>query len=157
MLRPESLLMHAREVLSVDVQEESVQDVERVDRVLSMEGSGGWTAEAVEELLARLDVQAPVQAMAIRFAAGNDGFVSREKIYELGGYDESRMLRGFTRPANRIAQELRDRGIATDSAVDVMKAVYDPHFSYVQASGFAIPSELVRLLRNHSDVGETEV
>jgi hypothetical protein len=151
MLRPESLLMHARDVLRVDVQEESVQDVERVDRVLSTGGSGGWTQDAVHELLTRLDVEAPVQAMAIRHAARNDGFVSREAVYALGGYDESRMLRGFTRPANRIAQELRDRGIATDSAVDVLKAVYDPQFSYVQASGFQIPSELVPFIRDLLD------
>jgi hypothetical protein len=77
MLRPESLLIHAREVLSVEVQEESVQDVERVDRVLSTGGSGGWTIEAVQQLLDHLDAQAPVQAMAIRYAAQNDGFVVR--------------------------------------------------------------------------------
>jgi hypothetical protein len=58
------------------------------------------------------------------------------------------MLRGFTRPANRIAQELRDRGLITEGAADVLKAVYDPQFSYVQASGFQIPSELVPLISN---------
>jgi hypothetical protein len=126
MLRPESLLLHARDVLHVDVQEESVQDVERVDRVLSL---AGWTHEAVQELLTRLDHQAPVQAMAIRFAAEHDGFVSREAVYELGQYNESRMLRGFTRPANRIAQALRDEEIAGDGTLDVLKAVYDPAYT----------------------------
>jgi predicted nucleic-acid-binding protein len=147
MLRPESLLVHARRWLSVEVHEESVQDVERVDRVLATGGSAGWTREAVEELLRLLDQQAPVQAQAIRFAAEHDGFVSRDKVYELGAYNEGRTLRAFTRPANRIAQELRDRGIASEAAVDVLKAVYDPQFSYVQASGFRIPPELIVLIR----------
>ncbi|MET7970927.1 PIN domain-containing protein [Micromonospora sp. NPDC005305] len=149
MLRPESLLLHARDVLRVDVQEESVQDVERVDRVLFLTG---WTQEAVQELLARLDLQAPVQAMAIRFAAEHNGFVSRENVYEIGRYNEGRMLRGFTRPANRIAQELRDEGIAGEGTLDVLKAVYDPAFSYVQASGFEIPHDLVPLVRDLSDL-----
>ncbi|NGY65070.1 DUF4935 domain-containing protein [Lentzea sp. NEAU-D13] len=39
MLRPESLLMRARDILRVDVQEESVQDAERVDRVHSLSAS----------------------------------------------------------------------------------------------------------------------
>ena len=147
MLRPESLLIHAREVLSVEVQEESVQDVERVDRVLSSSGAGSWTLEAVRRLLGHLDAQAPVQAMAIRYAAQNDGFVSRDEVYDLGDYEENRMLRGFTRPPNRIAQQLRDQGLIPEGAVDVLKASYDSAFSYVQASGFRVPPEIVALLQ----------
>jgi hypothetical protein len=33
MLRPENLLVHARQVLGVKVRDESVQDIERVDRL----------------------------------------------------------------------------------------------------------------------------
>jgi hypothetical protein len=110
LLRPESLLVHAKDVLDVKVSDESLQDVERVDRFLSVDESGGWTPEAVQ-------------------------------------YDEGRSLRGFTRPPNRIAQEFRDRGIVPAGAVDVLKPVYDPAFSYVQASGFGIPEELIPLIR----------
>jgi hypothetical protein len=148
MLRPESLLLHARYVLEVEVRDESVQDVERVDRFLATGESGGWTAEALQELLDRLTTRGPVQAAVIRQAAKSDGFVSREKVYELGGYDEARTLRGFTRPANRLAQEFRDRGIVPDTAVDILEAVYDPGVSYVQASGFRIPQELIPLIRD---------
>lgn len=147
MMRPESLLLHAKEALDVTVSDESLQDVERVDRSLSREETGGWTQDAIQELLDRLSNERPVQAAAIRLAADNEGFVNRESIYELGEYDQSRMLRGFTRPPNRLAQEFRDRGIVSDGAVDILEAVYDPKYSYVQASGFRIPHQLISLVR----------
>lgn len=108
-------------------------------------GASGWTAASIQTLLDRLDDEGPVQAAAIRAAADNDGLVSREDVYELGDYDERRMLRGFTRPANRIAQELRDAEEVPESAVDVLEAVYDAD-SYAQATGFRIPAELVALI-----------
>lgn len=39
MLRPDSLLIHAEDVLKIAISEESVQDVERVDRSMSMQSS----------------------------------------------------------------------------------------------------------------------
>jgi hypothetical protein len=72
--------------------------------------------------------------------------VSREEIYQLGGYDETRTLRGFTRPARRIAQSFRDRGFVPPGAIDVLEAEYDAQVSYVQAAGFRVPAELVPLL-----------
>lgn len=146
MLRPESLLLHAGPVLEVEVRKESVQDVERVDRVLSTGELGGWDAVSVQEFLDRLSLEAPVQASAIRLAAKSDGFVTREAVYALGGYDPTRTLRGFSRPANRIPQEFRERGIIPDGAVDLLEAVYDPKISYVQASGFRIPREVIPLI-----------
>jgi hypothetical protein len=147
MLRPESLLVHAGHVLEVEVRKESVQDVERIDRFLATSETGGWNAVSLQEFLDRLSIEGPVQAEAIRLAAKREGFVSREDVYALGGYDETRTLRGFTRPANRIAQDFRDRGLLPDTAVDILEAVYDPKFSYVQASGFRIPRELIPLFR----------
>jgi hypothetical protein len=75
----------------------------------------------------RLYVEAPVQGYSVHVAAENDGFVSREKVYEFGGYGEERMLRGFTRPVNRIAKQIRrGHGIATDGVEDIFKAAYEP-------------------------------
>jgi hypothetical protein len=148
MLRPESLLVHARRVLEVEVREESVQDVVRVDRFLATGESGGWTVAALQELLNRLSTQAPVQAAVIRQAAEGDGFVSREDAYELGGYDETRTLRGFTRPVKRLAQDFRDSGLVPDTAIDILEAEYNPTISWVQASGFRIPQELIPLIRS---------
>lgn len=147
MLRPESLLVRARVVLQVDVRDESVEDVERVDRLVTSRDLGEWSEAAVHQLMARLDSEAPVQAEAIRRAAMEGGFVAREDIYDLGGYEETRTLRGFTRPANRIAQELRDRGLVPDTAPDPLEAVYDPTFSWVLARGFRIPPQLADVLQ----------
>jgi hypothetical protein len=69
------------------------------------------------------------------------GSVSRDEVYEIGKYDESRMLRGFTRPANRIVNWMRARGVVPASAVDLLKPVYEG----VQAVGFSVPRELTSL------------
>jgi hypothetical protein len=153
MMRPESLLQHAKNVLQVTVNDASVEDVERVDRSLSVDESGGWTLEGIQELLDRLAMEGKPQEAIIRFAAEHGGFVSREKVYELAGYDEDRMLRGFTRPPNRIAQLLKDSGTVPEGAVDVLYAVYDPSFSYVQASGFEIPDALIPLVKKATRSG----
>lgn len=151
MLRPESLLVHARRVLEVDVREESLRDVERVERFASSRDLGGWTPHAVQQLMERLGREAPVQADAIRRAATQGGFVSREEVYNLGGYEATRTLRGFTRPANRLAQEFRDRGVIPLTAVDILEAVYDPTFSWVTARGFRIPQQLASMIGDETE------
>ncbi len=145
MTQPDRLLILAREVLDVEVQEQSLQDIERVDKLHMADETGGWSVSAVRKLLDRLAVEGPVQAAAIHLAAEKGGFVTREAVYELGEYDKSRTLRGFSRPANRIAQEFRDEGEISSSAVDVLEAVYDPT-SAVVASGFRIPQILIPLI-----------
>ncbi len=147
MLRPESLLVHAGQVLEIEVRQESVQDVGRVERSLSTSETGGWDPVSLQEFMDRLSIEGRVQAEAIRLAAKGDGFVSREDVYALGGYDQTRTLRGFTRPARRIAQDFQDRGLLSENAVEILEAVYDSKVSYVQASGFRIPKELIPLLR----------
>ncbi|MGH2691154.1 MAG: hypothetical protein ACRDHM_01480 [Actinomycetota bacterium] len=113
MLRPDGLLSRAGQVLQIQVRHESLQDVERVDRFVS-EGdrprAGGWTQGSIGELLARLEDEGPVQESVIRLAAERGGYVTRDDVYELGGYEPGRQLKGFTRPVNRIVQQLRDEG-----------------------------------------------
>lgn len=146
MLRPESLLRHAREILQVEVREESVQDIERVSEA----ENGGWSIEAVGQFLARLSREGwSAQEQAIRMAALRGGFVEREIVYSLGGYDEGRSLRGFTRPINRIAREFREHGIVSGSAVDILVTEYDPtspNLPVGWASGFRVPEVLVPLV-----------
>lgn len=150
MLRPESLLIHAREVLQVEVRDESVQDIERVS-----EGeNGGWTSEAIGLFLSRLAQEGwTAQANAIRIAAIGGGFIERELIYKLGGYSEGRSLRGFTRPINRTAREFREQGIVPESAIDVFVTEYDtssPTLPAGWASGFRIPDVLVPVIREQA-------
>jgi len=144
MVRPESLLLYARQFLEVNVREASLQDAERITSLSTGRTKVAWNQAALSLALEWLDRNAPVQAGAVRAALKRGGFVPRSVVYELGGYDEDRTLRGFTRPANRITQELRDRGMISPSAEDLLEAVYDPEISYVQASGFRVPPELIR-------------
>jgi hypothetical protein len=145
MLRPESLLPYARQILDVEVREESVQDVERV-----AEGeNGGWTSEAMSDFLARLYLEGwRTQEAVIRTAALRGGFIEREAVYELGGYKEGRSLRGFTRPINRVTREFRQSGKVSESAIDVLQTEYDSSGGMPAgwASGFRIPEALIPLV-----------
>lgn len=105
----------------------------------------GWTRAALDELLSRLAVRAPVQHAALTSALRTDGFVSRDTVYKLGSYPETRTLRGFTRPVLGVCQQLRSEGQLPQEAPDALEAVYDPAHSYVQASGFRVPNAIVHL------------
>ncbi len=147
MARPETFLAHARRALAVEVQDESLKDVERVERFAATRDGGGWTVTGAQLLMNRLDAEGKVQGAAIRQAVANGGLVTREQVYELGGYQEGRTLRGFTRPANRIAQELRASALVSEAAPDPLEAFYDPAFSWVQARGFRVPPQLLEILQ----------
>jgi PIN like domain len=145
MLRPEVLLPYARQILGVEVRDESVEDVERV-----AEGeNGGWTTEAISDFLAQLSTEGwSAQEAVIRTAALRGGFVEREVVYQLGGYSEERSLRGFTRPINRITREFRETGRIPESAIDVLQTEYDSSADMPAgwAVGFRVPNVLIPLV-----------
>jgi hypothetical protein len=155
MLRPQSLLLHASKVLDIEVPDSSVEDVKRVDTSLEEElpiddgtVGGGWTPESIGMLLGRLAVEGPVQEAVIRLAAEQDGFVSRDQVYELGDYDADRTLKGFTKLVSRVVRVLQARGTVPNDAIDVLSPVYDPEIkSFQRAAGFRIPHELIPLIR----------
>jgi len=150
MLRPESLLDHAGRVFEFEVSAESLTEVKRVDDQLASRDrnreSGGWTSDALQVLLERLESEGWIQASVIRLAAGNDGFLARDHVYELGGFEKDRSLRGFTRPVNRIAQGMRVSGEIPEDAVDVLTPVYEAG-GFGVASGFSLPKEIIPLLK----------
>lgn len=151
MLRPDRLLELA-DAVAVTVRPESVEDVERATRVEEAGPadslSTGWTLDALETLLRRLSYEAPVQEATIRFAVQNDGFIGRDDVYRIGEYDASRQLRGFTRPVNRLAQELRENGSVPEDAADVLVPVYDEGtYGFGWVDGFRVPADVVQLLR----------
>ena len=84
----------------------------------------------------------------IREAAALGGTISREILYGLCGYDDERMLRGFTRPAARITADLQREGLLVDSVAPILKPLYPDG---VRASGFRIPPEVVAVLRGGTD------
>lgn len=152
MLRPDKLLELA-DAVAVRVRPGSVEDVERTTRVEEASATEprdtGWTAEAMETLLRRLNYEAPVQEATIRFAAQNGGFVSRDDVYRIGEYEPSRQLKGFTRPVNRIVQELRDSGEVGEEALDVLVPVYDEgKHGFGWVDGFRVPAGIIGTLRD---------
>lgn len=154
MMRPTDLLRRAS-VLQAKVRSESVDEAERISRVsasLSRTTSrSGWTEEGVVALLVALDAEGQDQAIVIREAAVRGGRIDRETVYELCGFEDDRMLRGFTKPTSRITRDLQADGIV---APDVEPALI-PVYAGVKAAAFRIPSEMVSILAG--DSGEDEV
>jgi Restriction endonuclease len=103
-----------------------------------------WTLEGITELLLRLDRERPLQAAVIRTAAAKrNGRITRRQVYRLGGFDPNRSLRGFTRPSNRITQQLQREGIVSPRVDFPLRAVYGKGG---QATHFIVPPEFVRPL-----------
>lgn len=146
MVQPSGLLEQAQSVLDLKVESASVRDLEQL-QTTTPDAGDEWTSENLEALVDLLLGQAQVQAYSLLEAAQNDGFVSRATVYEIGGYDETRMLRGFTRPVKTAARRLEEQGLTVGDADRLLFAVYDPEFDAVSASGFRIAPEVVPLLR----------
>ncbi|MFF3358849.1 PIN-like domain-containing protein [Streptomyces sp. NPDC002917] len=145
MMEPSNLMKQARSLFDLEsrVDQQSVTALEQLE---TTESAGGerWDEASLEALIDLLLETAVVQAQTILDAALNDGFVSRETVYDLGGYDASRMLRGFTRPVKTAARRLQDDGVSTGDPSELLKAVYD---NGVVATGFRIPQYTVPILK----------
>lgn len=151
MLRPPQLLSLAGSALKLSVSKESVEDADRIDRLVEEASaelvSGGWTVPLLRTLLETLDEEAPVQGQAIRHASLHNGFVTRDQVYALGGYPEGRSLRGFTRPVNRITQQFREFKMLAEEALDLFVTVYNndsPGIGW--AAGFRVPAQILPIL-----------
>lgn len=80
-------------------------------------------------------------------AARQGGVVARDEVYELGDYDPERSLKGFTRPVNRICQELRDSEVVPADAPDLLVPDYDEKIKgYQRARSFSVPADIIGLL-----------
>lgn len=124
------------------------EEVERVvQRVMHPEDEeviGGWTTTTLEEALNRLRRgQADVQARVIREALKHDGYLTRDSVFRIGKYDPNRMLRGFTRPTNRVVKEMKDSGVIPQDAVNLLSPSYQDSGT---ADGFRVPHALASLL-----------
>lgn len=150
LMRPADLLSRAS-VLEVEVDQESSLDAERVtdeeedpDPVVA-----AWTRDAVAALLDLLDVEAPVQANALRLATPDrGGRVTREEVYALGNYDDDRMLRGFTRPFRRLTDLLQRKGVVPAGVPQIFVARYPDG---VKTSYFSVPEEVPTILAELRD------
>lgn len=155
---PDSHGAGPRELITIDVtgypQHVRQRILQAIGRVLAeadsesrVPGPVAWTKEAYEKAMIMLaGSKAEVQMEAVRRAILNGGSITRSEVYELGGYPEERQLKGFTRPANRATQALRDSGDLPDEADELLEAIYDMSIKgYQQARGFRVPQELVAL------------
>jgi hypothetical protein len=117
------------------------------DAPIAEDTEHGWTKKALDTLLSRLAVgHGAVQAKAIRAAIENGGEVARDEIFELGGYQPGRKLKGFTRPVRRIVQQMRAAGELPAEAITPFSPVYDPTIrGYQQAKRFSVPPAIVDL------------
>jgi hypothetical protein len=113
--------------------------------------STGWTIDLYDEAMSGLLSKHFVQANAINEAIkAGTGYISRADVYALGSYKDSRSLKGFTRPVNRIMEKLVESGKLPEDAEDLLVPVYDPAIkSYQRALGFRVPLELVKILHDY--------
>lgn len=83
------------------------------------------------------------QAQAVEEAFANGGSVDRDRIYVIGGYPQSRSLRGWTRPINRIVEQMRSDGTVPADAPSPTKTTFDPDVrSYQRAQGLELAEDL---------------
>jgi predicted nucleic acid-binding protein len=149
MMRPIDLLRRSS-ALHVVVRKESVDDVERVSRESNQ---ALWSAAGIGALLRRLETEGREQAEVIRVAALNAGTINRNEVYEICGYKDDRMLRGFTLPTTRITHDLQQEGIVAEGVEPALTTIYH---GGVKAAAFHIPSEMVAILTEDQRVDPDE-
>jgi hypothetical protein len=119
------------------------------DRSPLAEGEpSGWTSDALLAAVAALrSGRAWAQVQVIEQAARRGGFIAREEVYAVAGYDSGRSLRGFTRPVNRVVSRLQDEGLLPEDAEDLLEPVYDDTVrGYQRARGFRVPADVCAML-----------
>ena len=147
MMSPSQLMDTAARLLDIEVSEAAVDQAESVeDESEAAQSTSGWTVDAIAELLDALEREAEVQYRVLLEAALTDGDVPRDRVYQIGGYEESRTLRGFTRPIRRISKRLIGQGSLDNSAIDILKPQYPPEWNGTAAS-FRVPESVLELLR----------
>lgn len=107
----------------------------------------GWNQEAYMDVLTKLLSRHHVQVAVIFDAIKNGtGYVTRERVYELGNYPQTRSLKGFTRPVNRMTAEAVEAGLLPEEADELLSPDYDPNVSgFQRARGFVVPMEVVKM------------
>ncbi|MGW0917117.1 PIN-like domain-containing protein [Streptomyces sp. NPDC002784] len=150
MLTPSELLRWAKELLELNVDEGSVRDLEQLGEASADTDTEdeAWTAESLAAFMDELMRRYPSRVKAIVAAAANGGFVDRETVYELAGYDETRRLRGFTQPIGTLARDLQAVGVLTGGEPFLLTTVYGHAVDPSWAKGFRIPSAVIPLLRS---------
>lgn len=156
LMLPAQLLQRA-DALSVAVAPTSVEDAGRQgslqasDDWTADEHAGGWPADAptpwtkaaLDALFGALDAESQPHSAIIRQAARSGGRVTRREVYRLAGRAEDQVLRGFTRPTERLTRQLQANGAIPEGVAPILVAEYPDG---VRASYFSVPGEVPALL-----------
>ncbi len=128
--------------------EDAARPVEPADESWREATSTGWTKEHLDLLKANLRQRGKtVQLAALNRAIDNGGFISRDEVYELGGYERTRRLNNWTAPINNFCGVLAEKhGLPEDSDWPI-ETEYGPGTGFRPAVGFTVAPELVKLAR----------
>jgi hypothetical protein len=127
--RTESLLTANEEVQATNDQSVAGQDSDSVP----------WSLGAYRMLLRRLAAGGyDNQRQAIRRAASRDGFISRDHLFELAGFNPERSLVRFAMPAVRIATDMVGEGELSPASEAPLWAEYN---GPGKAVGYSVPVE----------------
>ncbi|MEU1396971.1 PIN-like domain-containing protein [Micromonospora zamorensis] len=126
----------------VPMSQSTVNDAEQLSEDADVDVLLPWSPGMWEVLLARLEESGyPVRVAVLREAAGDpDGFIPRQRVYELGEYDSGRLLVGFTRP---IAGATRDLIASGDLPAGLEPALRAQYLKPGKAEGFVVPRSVV--------------
>ncbi|WP_428961543.1 PIN-like domain-containing protein [Micromonospora fluostatini] len=130
------------------INQSTVDDTERLSEDADVEGSTPWTMGMWETLLSRLEDSAYPKRVAVLRAAARDpeGFIPREQVYKICGYDPAkRLLVGFTRPVIGATRELVASGELPAGLEPALRAHY---LRPGKAEGFLVPRSVVEI---HTD------
>ncbi|MCV0384765.1 MAG: hypothetical protein K5799_15190 [Erythrobacter sp.] len=97
-----------------------------------------WPEHAYRALIERLEAEQAPQARIIEIAASSGGVITREDVYTFAHRARDRTLRGFTKPAMRIARDLIAEEQLHPEAAAPLLAKYR---GGVKASHFEVPLE----------------
>ncbi|MFD3706396.1 PIN-like domain-containing protein [Nocardia sp. NPDC058658] len=131
MLTAASWLHHMKPLIQAlpGSQDEATVDttVDALERSMSDEvrSEPGWNRVGVVRLIDELRDAYPVQYAAIREAGLNGGYITRDQVYDLANYSPNRSLRGFTRPIQRIAKNLKDEEVIPYYSQPALSPEYD--------------------------------
>ncbi|MER5703391.1 PIN domain-containing protein [Micromonospora sp. NPDC002296] len=139
---PEEFLEAASAAFHVEVSQRTLDTTERLAGETEPDGPMPWSWEQFEILLSRLEESGyPLRAKVLREAAEDpNGFVPRQRVYELGKYPEDRLLVGFTRPIMGAVRDLVASGSLPEGLEPALRAHY---LRPGKAEGFVVPRSIV--------------
>ncbi|MEJ8837600.1 hypothetical protein [Ramlibacter sp. AN1133] len=84
-------------------------------------------------------------------AIENGGQISRAEVYEVLGRPADQSLKGFTKPVNRLMEQLQEQQELEEDAEALLTPVYDSTSrTYQKAQGFTVPLQVVKMLRDRA-------